>query len=79
MSVLDEALGMAVTVAGASGMTAEITIRFRAGTPVGVPVDLRARFTHREGRKAWATGEMLADGVLTAEATALYISERSDS
>ena len=79
MSVLDEALGMAVTVAGASGMTAEITIRFRAGTPVGVPVDLRARFTHREGRKAWATGEMLADGVLTAEATALYIAERSDS
>jgi acyl-coenzyme A thioesterase PaaI-like protein len=76
MSVLDEALGMAVTVAGASGMTAEITIRFRAGTPVGVPVDLRARFTHREGRKAWATGEMLAGGVLTAEATALYISER---
>jgi acyl-coenzyme A thioesterase PaaI-like protein len=79
MSVLDEALGMAVTVAGASGMTAEITIRFRAGTPVGTPVDLRARFTHREGRKAWATGEMLADGLLTAEATALYISERIDS
>ena len=78
MSVLDEALGMAVTVAGASGMTATITISFRAGTPVG-PVDLRARFTHREGRKAWATGEMLADGVVTAEAEALYISERAAS
>ena len=76
MSVLDEALGMAVTVAGASGMTAEITVRFHAGTPIGTPVDLQARFTHREGRKAWATGELLVDGVITAEATALYISER---
>jgi acyl-coenzyme A thioesterase PaaI-like protein len=76
MSVLDEALGMAVTVAGASGMTVEITVRFRAGTPVGMPVDLRARFTHREGRKAWATGELLVDGVIAAEATALYISEK---
>jgi acyl-coenzyme A thioesterase PaaI-like protein len=76
-SVLDEALGMAATVAGASGMTAEITVRFRAGTPYGVPVDVSARFTHREGRKGWATGEMRADGVITAEATALFISERS--
>ena len=79
MSVLDEALGMAVTVAGASGMTVEITVRLRAGVPVGVPVDLRARFTHRDGRKAWATGELLVEDVVAAEATALYIAERSDS
>ena len=79
MSVLDEALGMAVTVAGASGMTVEITVRFRAGVPIGAPVDLRARFTHREGRKAWATGELLVEDVVAAEATALYIAERSDS
>jgi acyl-coenzyme A thioesterase PaaI-like protein len=78
MSVLDEALGMAVTVAGASGMTATITIRFRAGTPVG-PVEARARFTHRDGRKAWATGELVAEGVVTADAEALYISERVPS
>ena len=79
MSVLDEALGMAVTVAGASGMTVEITVRFRAGVPIGVPVDLHARFTHRDGRKAWATGELLVEDVVAAEATALYIAERSDS
>ena len=41
MSVLDEALGSAVTVAGASGMTVEITVRLRAGVPIGAPVDLR--------------------------------------
>ena len=79
MSVLDEALGMAVTVAGASGMTVEITTTLRAGVPIGVPVDLHARFTHREGRKAWATGELLVDGSVAAAATALYIAERSDS
>lgn len=75
--VLDEVLGMAATVAGASGMTAELTVRFRAGTPIGVPLDAAARFTHHQGRKSYATGEIRADDVVTAEATALFIAERT--
>lgn len=75
--VLDEVLGMAATVSGASGMTAELTVRFRAGTPYGVPVDATARLTHHDGRKSYATGELRVEGLVTAEATALFIAERS--
>lgn len=75
--VLDEVLGMAATVAGASGMTAELTVRFRAGTPYGIPLDATGRFTHRDGRKGYATGALRANGVITAEASALFIAERA--
>ncbi len=74
--VLDEVLGTAVTSAGASGMTVSMTVSLRAGTPFGVPVEIAARLTGREGRKSYASGEILVDGALTAEATAVYVSER---
>jgi hypothetical protein len=75
-SVLDQVIGVAATVAGATGLTAEITFRLRAGTPYNVPVDVYARYIRSEGRKSWATGEMLVGDVVTADATALLIAER---
>jgi hypothetical protein len=75
-SVLDQVIGVAATVGGATGLTAEITVRLLAGTPYNVPVDVYARYTRRDGRKSWATGEMRVDHVVTAEATALFIAER---
>ena len=76
--VLDEVLGTAVTSAGASGMTVSMTVSLWAGTPFGVPVEIAARLTGREGRKSYASGEILVDGAITAEATAVYVSERRD-
>ena len=79
----EDSVGMEVAIKHLAptlmGMTVEITVSLRAGVPVGAPVDLHARFTHREGRKAWATGELLVEDVVAADATALYIAERSDS
>jgi acyl-coenzyme A thioesterase PaaI-like protein len=77
--VLDEVLGTAVTVSGASGMTVSLTVSLLAGTPLAVPVDIVARFTGHEGRKSFATGEVLVDGEVTAEANAVFVSERRDS
>jgi acyl-coenzyme A thioesterase PaaI-like protein len=74
--VLDEVLGTAVTSAGVSGMTVSLTVSLRAGTPFGVPVEIVARFTGQEGRKSFASGEIVVDGATTAEATAVYVSER---
>jgi acyl-coenzyme A thioesterase PaaI-like protein len=74
--VLDEVLGTAVTSAGVSGMTVSLTVSLRAGTPFGVPVEIVARLTGREGRKSYASGEVVVGGVTTAEATAVYVSER---
>jgi acyl-coenzyme A thioesterase PaaI-like protein len=76
--VLDEVLGTAVTSAGVSGMTVSLTVALRAGTPFGVPVEMVARLTGRDGRKSFASGEIVVDGATTAEATAIYVSERRD-
>lgn len=74
MTMLDEILGVASIAAGAKGMTAGLNIRFKAGTPLGVPLELRARYERSEGRKNFVTGEVLADGVVTAQAEGVFIS-----
>ena len=76
--VLDEVLGTAVTVSGVSGMTVSLTVSLRAGTPLGVPVEIVARYTGHEGRKSFAHGQALVDGEVTAEADAVFVSERRD-
>jgi len=73
---LDEALGIALRAAGAGGMTVSMTVSLKAGTPVGVPIDISARYTGHEGRKSYASGEIRANGVVTTEATAIFVSER---
>lgn len=75
-TLLDEVLGRAVTDANASGLTVSLQVTYRAGTPIGVPLEIRGRLTGRDGRKSFATGEVLADGVVTAEAQAVYVGER---
>jgi hypothetical protein len=75
---LDEVLGIAVNASGVSGMTVSLTVALKGGTPFGVPVDIVARCTGFEGRKSFATGEVLVDGVVTAEASAVYVGERRD-
>ena len=76
--VLDEVLGIAARAAGASGMTVALAVSLKGGTPYGAPVDIFGRFTHRDGRKAYARGEVKVDGAVTAEAEAIYVQERTD-
>jgi acyl-coenzyme A thioesterase PaaI-like protein len=77
-STLDEVLGIAVRASGVSGMTVSLTVSLKAGTPIYVPVDIVARCTGYEGRKSFASGEVVVDGTVTAEATAIYVGERRD-
>jgi acyl-coenzyme A thioesterase PaaI-like protein len=76
--VLDEALGVAAQAAGASGMTVALSVSLMGGTPFGVPVDIRGRYTGSEGRKCFASGEVLVGGTATASANAIYVQERRD-
>lgn len=73
---LDEVLGIAVNASGVPGMTVSLTTSMKGGTPLDVPVDIVARCTGSEGRKSYATGEIVADGTITAEASAIYVGER---
>lgn len=78
-TVLDEALGGAVTAAGASGMTVAFTVSLSGAVPIDEPVDISAHFTGREGRKAFAAGEARVGDRVAAEATAIYVAERRDA
>ncbi len=75
-ALLDEVLGVAVTAAGASGLTVALDVRFRAAVPLGAPLDLRARCTTAAGRTSTATGELLVGGAVAAEATAVFVRSR---
>jgi acyl-coenzyme A thioesterase PaaI-like protein len=77
-AALDEVVGVAAAAAGASGMTVALNVSLVAGTPFGVPVDIVARYVRSEGRKRYATGEVVVDGTITARAELLCISERRD-
>ena len=74
--VLDEVVGVAIRAAGASGMTVALEVSLSGGVPLDRPVDVVARYTRGEGRKAWATGEVVVDGTPMARAEALYVMER---
>jgi len=73
---LDEVTGVAVRAAGASGMTVALEVSLRGAVPTGRPVDIAARYTEGEGRKAWATGEVVVDGEPVVTARSLYVMER---
>lgn len=75
--VLDEVIGVSVRAAGASGMTVSLTVNLRGAAPLGVPVDITARLTGTEGRKAFASGEIRAHDSLVADATGIYVTERA--
>jgi acyl-coenzyme A thioesterase PaaI-like protein len=73
---LDEVTGVAVRAAGASGMTVALEVSLRGGVPVGEPVDMKARYTGGEGRKAYATGEIVVAGAPVVTCRVIYVSER---
>jgi acyl-coenzyme A thioesterase PaaI-like protein len=71
-TLLDQLLGHANAAAGVGGFTAQLTIRYLRPTPYGVPLTIRARTEEVDGRRVLASGEIVADGLVTAEATGLF-------
>jgi acyl-coenzyme A thioesterase PaaI-like protein len=72
-TLLDQLLGHANAAAGVGGFTAELTVRYRRPTPYDVPLTVRARTDKVDGRRVHASGEIVADGVVTAEASGLFL------
>ncbi|MCW2549007.1 MAG: hypothetical protein JWN96_3467 [Mycobacterium sp.] len=73
---LDEVTGVAVRAAGASGMTVALEVSLRGGVPIGEPIEIKARYTGGEGRKAYATGEIVVTGSPAVTCRVIYVSER---
>ncbi len=72
-ALLDEVVGFSAFAAGAPGMTVSLTVRYHRPTPHSVPLEVRARLERVEGRKRWASGEVVAGGEVTASAEAFLL------
>ena len=69
----DELLGMTNIAGGHPGMTGRLTVRYLKPTPLHRPVRLHGRVDHVEGRRIVTKGELVVDGVVTAEAEGLFV------
>lgn len=76
--ILDHALGTASLTAGTHGMTANLSIDYRAPTPLNTELRIEARCRGAEGRKIHADGRILADGQVCVEAEGLFLQVTPD-
>lgn len=74
---LDEVTGIAIHCSGATGMTVALNVSLRGPVPIGAPVEITATYTGSEGRKSFASGTLTVDGRVAAEATVIYVAERT--
>lgn len=73
-AMFDELLGMTQSLSGQPGMTARLTIAYRAPTPLHQPLRFVGTIDRVEGRKIFTTGRCYAGDTVTAEAEGLFIS-----
>lgn len=74
----DEVLGMAQSLSGNPGMTVNLTVDYRAPTPLKQPVVFRGRVVLIEGRKISVAGTLHHGETLCAEAKGLFVSMRPE-
>jgi acyl-coenzyme A thioesterase PaaI-like protein len=77
--LFDHAMGQALFTAGYSAMTVSLEVRYRAPTPLGVPVAVRARFERAEGRKLYVSAEAAVAGRVTAQAGGIFLQLTRDN
>lgn len=72
-ALIDETMGLVLSIHGTMALTAQLDISYRAATPVNVPIMARAWLESQEGRKMRMRCEVSAGGDPLAEATSLFI------
>jgi acyl-coenzyme A thioesterase PaaI-like protein len=72
-ALLDDLTGFVLQIAATSAYTGELTVRFHAGAPLGVPLFGRAWLVGRERRKLFIDGELRTANELIATCTTTYI------
>jgi acyl-coenzyme A thioesterase PaaI-like protein len=81
-AILDEAIGRAIMIHDRSywGVTAEMTVRFRAPVPLNARLKAVGRIHRQAGRLFEGTGEIvLDDGTVAVSATGKYVKLPLDS
>ncbi|HMI89329.1 MAG TPA: PaaI family thioesterase [Polyangiaceae bacterium] len=72
-AVLDETLGYLAVNHDIGGLTAMLTIRYRAPTPLGTELSIEANVVRTDGKKAFVEGRIRAGDMVTAEAEAVFV------
>jgi acyl-coenzyme A thioesterase PaaI-like protein len=71
--LIDHALGCVAARADRPVMTAGLDLRYRRPTPLGVPLLVSARLDRVDGRKLYLSATISADGAVTVEADAIFL------
>ena len=74
----DEVLGMAQSLSGNPGMTVNLTVDYRAPTPLKQPVIFRGRVVSIDGRTISVAGTLHHGETLCADAKGLFVSMRPE-
>lgn len=72
-AVFDDVLGYLLTLHQQPGFTGELAVRYLAATPIGQPLEFRARVTGRAGRRLLTAAEARAGGDVVAAATGTFV------
>jgi hypothetical protein len=72
-AVLDEALGYLAVNHDIGGLTAMLTVRYRAPTPLHADLTIEADVVRTDGRKAFVEARIVAGDAITAEAEGVFI------
>jgi acyl-coenzyme A thioesterase PaaI-like protein len=75
-ALFDDVFGFVLTIHQQPAFTGELTIRYEAGVPIGVPLECRVRLDRRDGRKLHMTGELSggeSDSTVFTRARATFI------
>jgi acyl-CoA synthetase (AMP-forming)/AMP-acid ligase II/acyl-coenzyme A thioesterase PaaI-like protein len=73
-SAFDQVFGYLGVLRGVPALTGSLTVRYRKPTPIGVELRFEAEAERSEGRKSFVRGRCIADGEVTADAEALFVS-----
>jgi acyl-coenzyme A thioesterase PaaI-like protein len=73
--VMDHVLGVANHVAGETGMTGTLTVRYRRPAPLWQPLEITARQISVDGRKIRTVGAIVSNGEECVSAEGLFINK----
>lgn len=72
-ALIDETMGLVLSIAATPAFTGRLTVTYRAPTPLGEPLEVRARLAGREGRKITIRAELRSGDRLLAQGEGLFI------
>lgn len=72
-ALIDETMGLVMSMSSTPAFTGRLTVTYRAPTPLGEPLEVRARLAGQAGRKITVTAALRAGERLLAEGEGLFI------